>query len=85
VSGADCAAKKGSPHQFFLASDHDRSRRPESNGCVDCAIASGEVTPSEATELSKLIEAYLKSLEVTDLADRITKLEKITADATAAK
>jgi hypothetical protein len=39
------------------------------------AVASGEVTPSEAAGLSKLIEGYMKSLEVRDLAERIANLE----------
>jgi hypothetical protein len=39
------------------------------------AVAAGEVTPSEAAELSKLIEGYMKSLEVRDLAGRIANLE----------
>ena len=39
------------------------------------AVAVGEVTPSEAAELSKLIDGYVKSLEVSDLAERITELE----------
>jgi hypothetical protein len=39
------------------------------------AVAAGEVTPSEAAELSKLVESYIKSLEVRDLAERIANLE----------
>jgi hypothetical protein len=45
-------------------------------GALVTAVAAGDITPSEAAELSKLVEGYVKSLEVTDLAERITKLER---------
>ena len=42
------------------------------------AVAVGGLTPSEASELGKLIEAYIKALEATDFAERLTKLERMT-------
>jgi len=42
------------------------------------AVAIGDLTPSEASELGKLIEAYVKALEATDFAERLTKLERMT-------
>jgi hypothetical protein len=49
-------------------------------GALVAAVAAGDITPSEAAELSKLIEAYVKSLEVTDLAARIASLERTIAN-----
>jgi hypothetical protein len=46
----------------------------KATGALIAAVVSGAVTPSEAAELSKLIEGYLKSLESTDFADRILNL-----------
>jgi hypothetical protein len=46
-------------------------------GSLVAAVSSGDITPSEAAELSKLIEGFVKSLEVTELAERIAKLERI--------
>jgi Family of unknown function (DUF5681) len=46
-------------------------------GALVSAVAAGDITPSEAAELSKLIDGNVKSLEVTDLAERITKLERM--------
>ena len=37
-----------------------------------------DLTPAEASELGKLIEAYIKALEATDFAERLTKLERMT-------
>ena len=41
------------------------------------AVAIGGLTPAEASELGKLIEAYVKTLEATDFAERLTNLERM--------
>jgi hypothetical protein len=40
------------------------------------AVASGELTPSEAAELGKLLEAHLRAIELTDVQERLTRLEE---------
>jgi hypothetical protein len=45
-------------------------------GALVAAVANGDITPSEAAELSKLVDGFVKSLEATDLAERIAKLER---------
>jgi hypothetical protein len=42
------------------------------------AVAVGDLTPAEASELGKLIEAYIKALEATDFGERVDKLERMT-------
>jgi hypothetical protein len=42
------------------------------------AVAVGDLTPAEASELGKLIEAYIKALEATDFAEQLDKLERMT-------
>jgi hypothetical protein len=42
------------------------------------AVAEGELTPSEAGELGKLVEAYVKALEATEFDERLGKLERMT-------
>src|SRR5262245_12667494 len=42
------------------------------------AVALGDLTPAEASELGKLVEAYVKALEATEFAERLTKLEQLT-------
>lgn len=39
-------------------------------------VADGEITPSEAAELSKLVDAHVKAIEVVDLATRLSALEQ---------
>lgn len=40
------------------------------------AVAAGELTPSEAAELGKLVDAHAKAIEVTDLHRRLETLER---------
>ena len=48
---------------------------------ITAAVASGEITPGEAAELSKLVEAYVKAIEASDFDQRLRALE-IKGDAT---
>lgn len=40
------------------------------------AVASGEITPGEAGEVSKLLDGYAKAMELSDLSERIAQLEQ---------
>ena len=40
------------------------------------AVSSGTLTPSEASEVGKLIDGYVRSIEVTEVLARLDKLEK---------
>ena len=40
-------------------------------GAIVDAVASGELTPTEAEALSRLVENFAKAIEVSDLAKRI--------------
>ena len=42
------------------------------------AVASGEITPTEASEIGKLVDSYVRAVEATELAARIERLEKMT-------
>lgn len=39
------------------------------------AVAAGELTPSEAAELGKLVDAHVRAIEVTDVRARLDALE----------
>jgi uncharacterized protein DUF5681 len=43
------------------------------------AVATGEITPSEASEISKLVDTYVKAVEATELTERISRLERMTS------
>ena len=40
------------------------------------AVAAGELTPTEAAELGRLVESYVRALESTNFEQRLIKLEK---------
>jgi hypothetical protein len=40
------------------------------------AVATGELTPSEAAELSKVVESYARALQSEEFEARLSKLEK---------
>jgi hypothetical protein len=41
------------------------------------AVAGGELTPSEAAELSKTIDSFIRVAETADLAERIKRREQV--------
>ena len=41
------------------------------------AVAGGDLTPSEAAELGKLVENFTRAAEAADLAERIKRLEQV--------
>jgi Family of unknown function (DUF5681) len=43
------------------------------------AVAAGILTPSEASEIGKLVNSYVKSIEITEVLARLDKLEGIKA------
>jgi hypothetical protein len=43
------------------------------------AVAGGELTPSEAADLGKLVESYARALQGAEFEERLSKLEKAIA------
>jgi Family of unknown function (DUF5681) len=42
------------------------------------AVAAGDITPAEASEISKLVDTYVKAVEAVELGERIARLERMT-------
>jgi hypothetical protein len=42
------------------------------------AVASGQLTPSEAAEIGKVIEIYVKAYQTAELNDRVASFEQMT-------
>ena len=49
----------------------------KASGALLAGVANGELDPSEATELSKLLDGYRSALTTVDLEARIAKLEAL--------
>ncbi len=39
-------------------------------------VAAGDITPSEAAELSKLVDAHVNAIKTADLAERLARIEE---------
>jgi hypothetical protein len=43
---------------------------------ITAAVANGELTPTEAAELSRVVDGYVKAIEATDVERRLRLLEE---------
>jgi hypothetical protein len=41
------------------------------------AVAAGELTPGEASKVGKLVDVYLRGVEVNELSERLERLERL--------
>ena len=42
------------------------------------AVASGDLTPSEANEMAKLVDTFTRAIEAHELDERLRRLEAVT-------
>jgi hypothetical protein len=62
--------------QFRLPELRSAADATGAMGAIIEAVANGHLTPSEAAELSKLVEAYVRSLEATEFDRRLRAVEE---------
>ena len=70
-------ARKDRPVSFPLPPIETAQDAAATVSSVLAAVAAGEITPADAGEISKLIEAYVKAFETTELAERLERLERM--------
>jgi hypothetical protein len=68
--------RKDRPVRFTLPAITGTDDAVAAMASMLAAVSSGDVTPGEAAEVSKLIDSYVRAVEATELHERITKLEK---------
>jgi hypothetical protein len=68
-------APKDQPVSFSLAKMQNALDASEAAGSVLCAVSEGELTPIEATRVMGLIDSYRRTLELTEIEERLQKLE----------
>jgi hypothetical protein len=71
--------RKDRPVTFDLPPIKCASDAASVTSAVLTAVASGEITPADAGEIGKLVEAYVKAFETAELAERLERLERMTA------
>lgn len=67
--------RKDRPVMFDLPTITTTADIPKATAALLSAVASGEITPSEAADIGRAVEAHAKTIEVRDLQDRIERLE----------
>jgi hypothetical protein len=68
--------RKDRPVAFALPTLHTAADAVQAMAALTAAVASGALTPSEATELARLVEAFTKALEAADFETRLAALEQ---------
>jgi hypothetical protein len=71
-------SRKDRPVSFSLPEINTAADAVKASGALLQAVAVGDVTPSEASELGKLLESHARVLEASELEERLTKLERFT-------
>ena len=70
-------APKDQPVSFSLPKMHNALDASEAAGSVLKAVSEGELTPVEATRVMGLIDSYRRTLELTEIEQRLQALEAI--------
>src|SRR5215813_12726387 len=72
-------ARKDRPVYFALPKMQEATDAVNASAAIVAAVAGGDLTPSEAAELSKVIDGYARSLQTVEFEERLSKLEKAVA------
>ena len=69
-------ARRDSPVTFTLPKIKRPADAVAASSALLAAVAGGRLTPGEALEVSKLIDGFVKTLEVAELEQRLNELEE---------
>jgi Family of unknown function (DUF5681) len=68
--------RRDRPVHFAVPALNSADDARKAMAAITTAVASGELTPNEAAELSRLIEGYVKAIEATEIERRLRLLEE---------
>jgi hypothetical protein len=68
--------RKDRPITFTLPPIEKPSDLTRATHALMQGVANGEITPSEAAELSKLVDAHVNAIKTADLAERLARIEE---------
>src|SRR5215207_8782855 len=70
-----CPPRKDRPVRFDLPTLNTAADAVEAASAILAAVSHGDLTPSEAAEMGKLIENFTAALKTHDYEERLAKLE----------
>ena len=68
--------RRDRPVHFTIPELNSAADAAKAMAAITTAVAQGELTPAEAGELSRLVECYVKAIEVTEIERRLQALEE---------
>jgi hypothetical protein len=71
--------RKDRPTTFDFPAITTAAEAAATMSAILAAVAGGEITPAEASEIAKLVDSYVRAVEATELAARIERLERMTS------
>jgi hypothetical protein len=71
--------RRDRPLTFNFPAITNAAEAAKTMSAILAAVASGEITPTEAAEIGKLVDGYVRAVEATELAARIERLERMTS------
>jgi Family of unknown function (DUF5681) len=70
-----CPPLRDRPVQFSLPAIETAADLMKASAALLQAVAAGELTPGEAGDVAKLIDAHVRAIEITDVQERLAALE----------
>jgi hypothetical protein len=71
--------RKDRPVYFELPKMAEAKDAVTASAAIVAAVAAGELTPTEAGELAKVVDGYARTLQAVEFEERLLKLEKAVA------
>jgi hypothetical protein len=68
--------RRDRPVLFTIPAMNSADDASKAMAAITTAVACGELTPTEAAELSRVIEAYVKAIEITEIERRLKIIEE---------
>ena len=73
-----CPVRRDRPVSFKLPAVTSARDAADISAAVMAAVSNGDITLSEASEIGKLIDSYVKAYQVAELSDRVACVEQMT-------
>lgn len=70
--------RKDRPVTFEIPAIASPGDAAKVTSAILAAVASGDLTPTDAGEISKLVDSYVKAFETAELVERLERLERMT-------